>query len=260
MSVFAHYARYYDLLYRDKPYRDEAAGVLDLIRARRPGARDLLNLGCGTGRHDLALADLGCRVTGVDLSQEMLELAARGAAGRPGLSYAQGDARTVRLGRTFDAVVSLFHVVSYQVENRDLAAIFRTARLHLAPGGVFLFDGWHGPGVLTDPPTERERVLADQVISVRRTARPTMRPSRNVVEVRYRIEVRELASGRVEVIEECHPMRYLFLPELELLLGQAGFRLVDAHPSFRPGTAPGLDTWNVTVVAQAVEPTEGEHP
>jgi SAM-dependent methyltransferase len=259
MSVFAHYARYYDLLYRDKPYLEEAAGVLGQIQARRPGARDLLNLGCGTGRHDRALADLGCRVTGVDLSAEMLERARRAAGGREGLDYLQGDARTVRAGRTFDAVVSLFHVVSYQTENDDLLGLFRTARAHLTEGGVFLFDCWYGPGVLSEPPTDRERVLEDDVIRVVRTAHPVVHPSRDVVDVHYRIAVRERVSGAEALFEERHPMRYLFLPEVEAFLGWTGLRLVDAHESFRPGVAPSLRSWNVTVVAVAVaDPGKGQ--
>lgn len=138
MAVFGAYSRYYDLLYRDKDYAGEAAYVRSLIERTKPGARTLLDLGCGTGRHDALLAELGYSVTGVDRSSEMLEVA-RASAAKLGPEKAprfeQGDVRTVRLGKTFDVVVSLFHVVSYMTTNADLKQAFRTAREHLAPGG-----------------------------------------------------------------------------------------------------------------------------
>ena len=51
MSVFADYAEYYDLFYRDKDYAGEAAFVRGLVRQRAPKARTLLELGCGTAAH-----------------------------------------------------------------------------------------------------------------------------------------------------------------------------------------------------------------
>ena len=60
------------------------------------------------------------------------------------LRFTQGDLRTVRLGERADAVISLFHVMSYQTSNADLTAAFATAREHLAEGGVFIFDCWYG--------------------------------------------------------------------------------------------------------------------
>jgi len=56
-----------------------------------------------------------------------------------------GDVCSANLGRSFDAVISLFHVVSYQASDEALQAVFEVATAHLGPSGVFLFDVWHGP-------------------------------------------------------------------------------------------------------------------
>jgi len=77
VSVFGSYARYYDLLYRDKDYAAEAADALRRIRAHSPQARRILELGCGTGLHAIELARRGCQVTGIDISEPMLESARR---------------------------------------------------------------------------------------------------------------------------------------------------------------------------------------
>lgn len=249
MSVFNHYARYYDLIYRDKDYRGEADYVHALIQSRAPGARKILNLGCGSGRHDRHLAELGYDVTGIDLSEEMLACARAAAAGTERLRFLQGDVRTLSLGENFDAVISLFHVMSYQTENEDLAGAFTTAFSHLKPGGLFLFDCWYGPGVLTDRPQVRVKDLEDDAISVTRIATPTMHAERNLVDVGYRIFIRDKVTDAVQEVSETHRMRYLFTPELKLFLSAAGFQSVTSSEWL---TSSPLDftSWNAVIAAQ----------
>ena len=75
MSVFGSYSHYYNLLYKDKDYVGETEYIHNLILKHKRGAASILNLGCGTGRHDLLLAQMGYEVTGVDQSEEMLAVA-----------------------------------------------------------------------------------------------------------------------------------------------------------------------------------------
>jgi len=224
MSVFNEYARYYDLLYRDKDYAGETDYVHSIIQRQSPGAKTILNLGCGSGRHDRCVVDKGYTVTGVDLSKEMLASARNAVADNVALEYVLGDVRTVRLDKTFDVVISLFHVMSYQVTNDDLIAAYATAFSHLKPGGLFIFDCWYGPGVLTDRPTVRVKELEDEFVTVTRIAQPVMHPNENVVDVNYRIFLRDKASGSVREIHESHRMRYLFHPEVDLMLTSSGFK------------------------------------
>ena len=69
-----------------------------------------------------------------------------------GLTFTTGDIRDIRLNQRFDVVIALFHVISYQTTNDDVTAAFQTARQHLNPGGIFIFDVWYGPAVLTERP------------------------------------------------------------------------------------------------------------
>jgi SAM-dependent methyltransferase len=70
----------------------------------------------------------------VDISLDMLELARRL---NPDVIYLEGDMRTVRLNRTFDAV-AILDSVNYMLRESGLRAAFETARAHLEPGGVFI--------------------------------------------------------------------------------------------------------------------------
>ncbi|HSU39038.1 MAG TPA: class I SAM-dependent methyltransferase [Polyangiaceae bacterium] len=242
MSVFGNYSRYYDLLYRHKDYRGESAYIHSLIEKHRPGARTLLDLGCGTGRHASLLAERGYDVTGVDRSPDMLaEARARGASGGR-TEFVEGDLRSARLGREFDVVVSLFHVMSYQTTNADLAAAFATLRAHLAPGGLFIFDCWYGPAVLNLRPAVRVLRLEDDRTAVTRLAEPVLHPNANVVDVNYHVFVKDKQTSQVSELREKHSMRYLFAPEVEFLLASAGLTARGLEAFMAEG-GPGLDTW-----------------
>lgn len=138
----------------------------------------------------------------------------------------EGDARTVRLGKRFDAVTCLFHVMSYQNTEKDALAVMETARQHLKSGGLFLFDFWYGPGVLTDPPTERDRVMEDAHTRVCRHAHPVHRVNDNLVEVHYNIELMDKATEVRSFLHEVHKMRYWFFPELRYLASVSGFTVM----------------------------------
>ena len=244
MSNFQRYSAFYDLLYADKDYAAEADYVARVLGP----ARSVLELGSGTGRHGRLLAERGFDVLGVELSAEMAaEARRRSCNGGPSagtFSCDVGDLRSFRAGRTFDAVISLFHVISYQTGNDDLAAAFKTAAGHLAPGGLFLFDVWHGPAVLTQQPSVRTREAADPARRLRRTATPTLDTNLGTVRVDYDMACEDLVTGEATRFGETHLMRYLFPTEIGLLAAAAGFQQLGSE-EFLTGRPPSPDTWGV---------------
>ncbi len=226
MDIFDQYAQYYDLLYQDKDYESEARYVHEMIQERLSGATSVLDLGCGTGGHAFPLADLGYEVIGVDLSSRNIQTARDKALQRGGaagsVTFHQGDLRTSRLKRHVDVVISLFHVMSYQTSHEDVTAAFATAREHLKPGGLLLFDFWYGPGVLSDPPKVAVKRMADDRMHITRIAEPVMHPAQNIVEINYTVFATRLEDQRVSEIHETHYMRYFFQPELERYAAAAG--------------------------------------
>lgn len=248
-AIFDAYADYYDLLYRDKDYGAEARYVQGLLKRHGSAHGSLLELGCGTGAHAEQFADLGYRVHGIDASAAMVEQATRRATPRLKhlLHFEPGDARSVRLGSSFDAVIALFHVASYQNSNEDLAAMFMTAVTHLRPGGVFVFDFWYGPAVLSSQPEVRVKRLEDGEHSILRLAEPILDANSNCVDVRYTLLVNHRDGTQTRRFEETHRMRYLFLPELTLMLAAAGLHLV--HAEGWMGTELGLSSWQAVALA-----------
>lgn len=247
MSVFGRYSRYYDLLYRDKNYSAECDYADELIH-KLPTASSILDLACGTGRHAKLLAEKGYRVHGVDISEEMLKIAKKWESGNK-LVFTHGDIRNVRLGKTFDVVLSLFHGMSYQTTNEDIINAFYTAHEHLNADGLFIFNCWYGPGVLTNKPTSRIKCVEDEDIKLIRFTEPVMHANENVVEVIFHLFVYNKQGGNVEEFKETHNMRYLFKPEVELMLNHSGFKL-EGYFEFLTDKMPDFRTWNCCFVGK----------
>ena len=250
MNVFKDYAAYYNLLYEDKEYNKEASYIINFIHSHNENAKNILNLGCGTGKHDFIFSEKGYDVTGVDMSAGMIELAKEGAKERNlqgNLNFLEGDIRQIRLESQFDVVLALFHVMSYQTSNKDLLSAFETAYTHLKPGGIFIFDCWYGPGVLSDPPVVRVKHLENELLEVNRIAQPQSHPNENVIDVNYNVIIREKNTGQYSEIREKHQMRYLFKPELELIFDKTNFTLLQFREWLKD-KEPGLNSWNACFV------------
>jgi SAM-dependent methyltransferase len=254
VSVFANYANYYDLLYQDKDYVGEADFIHNLLKKYAPDAKTIMEMGCGTGNHAMLLAKEGYQIYGVDSSDEMLAKANDRLSGLPDIfplrpHFSLGDVRNVRLNQTFDVVISLFHVISYQSTNIDLQSAINTAKAHLNPGGIFIFDVWYGPTVLRDLPSVRVKRLKNEFISVTRLAEPKILENDNCVDVNYSISIKDINTEFTEEIQETHRMRYFSKPELEFFLNQGGFEMTDCK-EWMTDKEPGFDTWGVYFVAK----------
>lgn len=254
MGQFEVYAAFYDLLYQKKDYAGEAAYTDGLIRRYSRDVKTLLDLGCGTGRHDECLASLGYDVLGVDLSEGMLRQArskksslAEAVASR--LSYRNGDVRSLRLNQTFDAVISLFHVMSYQRDDEELRAAFVSARTHLADSGIFVFDYWYGPAVLADPPTRKVTEAADDNVRVVRIAEPTLHLEKALVDVHFHVTTTELATGVIHETEETHTMHFLFNDGIDAALHAAGLKALE-HREWMTGKQLHRGSWSACCVAR----------
>jgi SAM-dependent methyltransferase len=234
MSVFGgQYASNYDSFYAHKDYSAEAAFVRDVLHRHNPHANSMLEFGCGSARHAVEFVQAGFNVTGIDRSTEMIALGEERRKSLPPqlrerLNLMQGDAVRFRSTANVDVVVSLFHVVSYQTTNEALLGTFGSARKSLIPGGLFVFDFWYGPAVLTERPQVRVKRITTSSHNLTRIAEPKHQVDRNVVDVRYTLISVDRETGLAEQHVETHSVRYLFLPEIELLAAYSGFEIVEA--------------------------------
>jgi SAM-dependent methyltransferase len=249
-DVFLKYAEYYDLLYREKDYTAEANYVARTLRGFDPHVRKILELGSGTGRHGRLLAEQGFDVTGIERSEEMVAEAkrlTRDCRFTSGGSFdcLRGDIRGADLNLTFDAVTALFHVISYQTENEDLLRTFKCAARHVRSGGLFMFDVWHGPAVLSQRPMVRVKRVENDSTRLIRIAEPELNANKSTVTVHYTMLADSKMQASLVRFGEDHRMRYLFPTEIDLLARQTGFA-IERSEEFLTGGEPSEDTWGVT--------------
>lgn len=121
----------------------EASGAVELIlqRSRLKAPADVLDLACGAGRHAVALARHGFKVTAVDLSATLLNAAHHNAEEHGvEIDFIQSDMRAIRFENRFDLVVQLFTSFGYFATREEDAEVLHHVRRALRPGGWYALD------------------------------------------------------------------------------------------------------------------------
>ncbi len=251
MTVFNRYAQYYDLLYREKDYPREVDYLETLLaKYATTNVQTILDLGCGTGRHAIMLAHKGYHVVGVDYSPAMLAVAQQNKLRAEALvEFVNGDICTVRLDKKFDAAISMFAVMGYQTANERLEQALFTASHHLNPDGLFIFDVWFGPAVITQRPHDRVFITEKDDGTAIRLTRPTLSLLTHTVSVTYTVLHIENDVVRDQV-KETHEMRFFFPKELEYILAKTGLEVLGMHPFMTLSNELTENDWNMTVIAK----------
>lgn len=127
-------AAWWPLISPPEEYVEEAAFAARLLSSGSGPVREVLELGSGGG-HNAVHLSARFRMTLVDLSEPMLDVSRQL---NPGCTHHLGDMRSLRLGRTFDAVF-VHDAVGYMLTTSDLRQAMQTAYEHCRPGGVAVF-------------------------------------------------------------------------------------------------------------------------
>lgn len=131
---YGELAEWWPLISPPEEYTEEAAFAGQLLAWASIPVREVLELGSGGG-HNAVHLKTRFAMTLIDLSEEMLEVSRRL---NPECRHHQGDMRTLRLARSFDAVF-VHDAVDYMTNEADLSAAVETAFVHCRPGGIAVF-------------------------------------------------------------------------------------------------------------------------
>ncbi|MEV7970317.1 class I SAM-dependent methyltransferase [Sphaerisporangium sp. NPDC088356] len=183
MLFDAEHAKLFDLVYtaRGKDYAAESKAVERHIRAHKPGARSLLDVGCGTGEHLRSLKDVFPDVEGLDITPAMREQA---ASKLPHVPIHAGDMSDFALNRTFDAVTCLHSAIAFLPLSRLKAAVACMAG-HLNPGGVLIVEPWYSPERATDRTVVGDIVHRDDGRTIARVSHGVLRDGRHHLETHF---------------------------------------------------------------------------
>jgi SAM-dependent methyltransferase len=246
--IFKKFSDYYELLYKDKDYNAEAAYIHNLISRHNANFKDILEFGSGTGKHARILAGLGYTVHGIELSENMISKAKI----VPGFTCQQGDITNSKMDKTYDVVTSLFHVMCYQITNKQLNGVFENAAAHLNKDGLFIFDFWYSPAVYAQKPSVRVKRAANEKIEITRIAEPVIIPNENRVDINYSIYVKSLIDQKIHMITETHSVRHFSLPEIDIICEMYGFKRLQTE-EFKTGKKVSEDTWGPCVLLKKVK-------
>jgi len=135
VKIYDELAPWWPLFSQPSDYEEEAALFTSLLkRGISPSPRTVLELGSGGG-NNASFMKTAYEMTLVDIAPGMLEVS---RVINPECEHIEGDMRTLRLGRIFDAVF-VHDAICYMTSAIDLQAAMRTAFVHTKTGGVALF-------------------------------------------------------------------------------------------------------------------------
>ena len=227
MDAYTGFAEVYDLFMDDIPYGEWCEYVAGLLAEY--GIQDglLLDLGCGTGKLTRRLADRGFDMIGIDLSEEMLEIA-REKSDPEQILYLMQDMREFELYGTVRAIVSICDSMNYLMGYEELVQVLGLANNYLDPGGVFLFD--------MNTLYKYETLLGEQTIAENREEGSFI--WENYYDEEERINQYDLTlfirqeGGLYRKYEETHYQYAFDLKEVEQAVREAGMELVAIYDAF----------------------------
>jgi SAM-dependent methyltransferase len=240
------HARFYDLIYAEKPYELEGAFVADRLRDFGVEITTLLDVACGTGRHAREFHRLGFDVTGVDYSPDLLEVArARG----DDIEYVEQDMRELDLGdRRFDAVTCLFDSIGYPQSDKGVTAALEAMRGRLADGGAVAIEFLHAPALRSgSSPLRVRRFDTPGGGTLLRISETEL--DGTVMHVSYDV-VHLAPDGTWEREQETQSNRFFDVDEMRELMGRAGFTELRFVPAYQPRGPIDPDVFHVLAVGR----------
>ena len=244
-TSFKDYAKYYDLIYKDKDYEKEVDFIENIFWKNKP--KKILEVGCGTGNYTKILLKRGYEVTAIDISEDMLKI----ARGKCACKFIEGDIRSVSINDKFDACIAMFAVMGYITKNSDITKALNNIRKHLKPNGIFIFDVWNGLAVMRFLPEHRIKEVENDKVRIIRFAIPNLKSFDHICEVNYKLLILNKVDNTFKEINEKHIIRFYFPQEIKYYLENTGFEVLKICPFLGLNGKVDENIWNIAVIARA---------
>jgi SAM-dependent methyltransferase len=248
MTLYQRFAEFYVA----GPYLEYSRHTVEVLppvleRYQIPDQGSLLDLACGAGIFPTAMAQKGWRVTGVDLSPDMLGFAEKNSQeGHVDVRYICTDMRRVTFANEFDLATCWFDSINYLLKLEDLLSTFQAVFAALKPGGWFLFDMNTARGLLygwqkTDAYVQQDTLERFEV------HQSSCDYDQGIASVHITGFKRQ---GDVwERFDEIHQEKAYSLDQVQNCLISAGFLIADTYGNLEALTPPTIKSMRVWFVA-----------
>ena len=232
----ASLAAAYDQMFLDA-FALDTAGASAFLRSLAED-RPALELGVGTGRVAIPLAEWGTEVYGIDTSEPMLEIL-RSKAGGALVHTSVGDMADFDLGRTFPVIYAVWNTFFSLLTPEAMASSFASVARNLEPGGVFVMQCF----VPDLDQMDRDRRLNIESIGPKDLtvdAATHDRAAQRVDNIHVRVTDGEVTIMPVKI-------RYAFVEELDAMAEAAGLELEERISDWDRTPFPGPKANHISV-------------
>lgn len=249
MGFESDYAHYYDLFNQGKDYSKEVDFIEQVFKKfwrKLNKIKTILDLGCGTGLHSEELIKRGYEVTGLDLSEEMIEIARK--RNLKGIFHV-GNMSNFNLNEKFDAIICMFSALGYLTENKQIEGFFKSCKAHLKENGALILDVWNGLGVMRELPSSREKIVEREGLKIIRKSFPELDNKNHINKVKFNVKVFK-GNELISEYNEDHEVRFFFPLELKKYMDDNNFEIIHLCPSFEIDEELTEKHWNMIAIGR----------
>lgn len=230
-KFYKAYAKYYDIINRDKKYIKESR-FLDKLFKRFKNINTVLDVGCGTATHALLLEKMGYNIFGADISQEMLKIAKNKIKkAKSNIKIIKQDMRNLKFRQKFDAVVCMFHTLNHLPTNKDILNAIESSHIVLKNKGIYVID----MGQFKIKKSKEELTVQDSYKSKKLmflvaahhhyNSKSQLQQTKWIYIIKQKNKISCNVSGIVNT-------KAVSFTEIKNMLSKAGFRLLSSHNDY----------------------------
>lgn len=225
MESYNYLAEYYDMLMDDVDYDAWCSFIEDIFNKYGVKPDTILDAACGTGNITIPMAVKGYKLSGVDISDEMLAVAENKARSqKQSIKFLKQNLTELTLNKSYDSVLCMCDGVNYIIEEMDLKNFFSSVYKTLSINGVFVFD--------ISSSYKLKEILGDNTLFQEKDDfcyvwENSCFEDEEIIEMRLNFFVPE--NGLYKRLEEYHTQRIYSIDYLRKQLHEAGFRNISAY-------------------------------
>ena len=222
-----NFNKYYDLIFFNKNYKKEVSYILK--KTRKIKVKKILDAGCGTGTHsDLIYKSKKTKIFGLDKNRYLINIAKKK---NPNIYFRNVSLKSIK-EKNFDLVLSMFNVVNYFKDLKNLIFFFREIKNKTSKNSLFIFDAWNGSFNFKSKVVKEKRIIKNKDFILTNHIKSIKTPSSNKVSLNYKIIIDFIKKSKKINIKH-QLIQFLWTPnEIKKALILAGFKSVIIKKSF----------------------------